>query len=77
MPVAHASLVVKLPVLVKYEKEAHMNGTEQGSTMTKGTVVTGVVGHDIHIIGIRIIERALRNSGLCRSVTPVTISFQE
>lgn len=40
-----------------------MNDTGQGSNMTKGTVVTGVVGHDVHIIGIRIIERALRDSG--------------
>lgn len=29
----------------------------------KGTVVTGTIGYDVHVIGIRLIERALRSSG--------------
>ena len=32
-------------------------------TGIKGTVVTGVIGEDVHIIGIRIVEHALRNAG--------------
>ena len=30
---------------------------------SKGTVVTGVIGEDVHIIGIRIVEHALRHAG--------------
>jgi len=30
---------------------------------SKGTVVTGVIGEDVHIIGIRIVEHALRDAG--------------
>jgi len=30
---------------------------------SKGTLVTGVIGEDVHIIGIRIVEHALRNAG--------------
>jgi methylaspartate mutase sigma subunit len=30
---------------------------------SKGTVVTGVIGDDVHVIGIRIMEYALRQSG--------------
>ena len=30
---------------------------------TKGTVVTGVIGDDVHVIGIRLMEYALRQSG--------------
>lgn len=33
------------------------------TTESKGTVVTGVIGDDVHVIGIRIMEYALRNSG--------------
>jgi methylaspartate mutase sigma subunit len=29
----------------------------------KGTLVTGVIGEDVHIIGIRILEHALRDAG--------------
>jgi methylaspartate mutase sigma subunit len=32
-------------------------------TDSKGTLVTGVIGEDVHIIGIRIVEHALRNAG--------------
>lgn len=30
---------------------------------SKGTIVTGVIGDDVHVIGIRILEYALRQSG--------------
>ena len=30
---------------------------------TKGTLVTGVIGEDVHIMGIRIVEHALRDAG--------------
>ncbi len=30
---------------------------------SKGIVVTGVIGDDVHVIGIRIMEYAVRNSG--------------
>jgi methylaspartate mutase sigma subunit len=30
---------------------------------SKGTVVTGVIGDDVHVIGIRLLEWALRRSG--------------
>ena len=33
------------------------------SENTKGTLVTGVIGEDVHIVGIRILEHALRNEG--------------
>ncbi len=40
-----------------------MNSARQAGETSKGTVVTGVLGYDVHIIGIRIVERALRNAG--------------
>ncbi len=30
---------------------------------SKGTLVTGVIGEDVHIVGIRVLEHALRNAG--------------
>jgi methylaspartate mutase sigma subunit len=30
---------------------------------TRGTLVTGVIGEDVHIMGIRIVEHALRDAG--------------
>jgi methylaspartate mutase sigma subunit len=30
---------------------------------SKGKLVTGVIGEDVHIVGIRILEHALRNEG--------------
>ncbi|MBI5443555.1 MAG: methylaspartate mutase subunit S [Deltaproteobacteria bacterium] len=30
---------------------------------TKGTLVTGVIGEDVHIIGVRILEHVLRQAG--------------
>jgi methylaspartate mutase sigma subunit len=36
-------------------------GTDKAPS--KGTVVTGVIGDDVHVIGIRLMEYALRQSG--------------
>jgi methylaspartate mutase sigma subunit len=33
------------------------------SAVVKGTLVNGVIGEDVHIIGIRIVEHALRDAG--------------
>ncbi len=33
------------------------------SNISKGHIVTGVIGEDVHIVGIRIIEHALNDSG--------------
>ena len=35
----------------------------KSSGAKKGTLVTGVIGEDVHIVGIRVIEHALRNEG--------------
>lgn len=35
----------------------------KASETVKGTLVTGVIGDDVHIVGIRILEHALRNTG--------------
>ena len=32
-------------------------------SINKGTAVTGVIGEDVHVVGIRIIENALNGSG--------------
>lgn len=36
---------------------------EKNYILPKWTVVTGVIGEDVHVTGIRIIEHALRNAG--------------
>jgi methylaspartate mutase sigma subunit len=36
----------------------------EGNKKLEGTVVTGVIGEDVHIVGIRILEHALRNAGV-------------
>ena len=33
------------------------------SEKLKGVLVTGVIGDDVHVVGIRILEHALRNAG--------------
>lgn len=38
------------------------DGDEQG-VLTGRTLVTGVVGDDIHVVGIRLVEHALRSAG--------------
>jgi len=35
----------------------------KSDTNKKGTLVTGVIGEDVHIVGIKIIEHALRSAG--------------
>jgi len=35
----------------------------EANPANKGTVVTGVIGDDVHVIGIRLMEYALRQSG--------------
>jgi methylaspartate mutase sigma subunit len=35
----------------------------KNSVQSKGTVVTGVIGEDVHIIGIRVLEHALTQAG--------------
>jgi methylaspartate mutase sigma subunit len=35
----------------------------EGNNTNKGTLVTGVIGEDVHITGIRIVEYVLRNAG--------------
>jgi methylaspartate mutase sigma subunit len=42
-----------------FENEDLMSNTIQ----TKGTVVTGVIGDDVHIVGVRILEYALGQAG--------------
>ena len=37
-----------------------MSGDQSSS---KGTIVTGVIGDDVHVIGIRLMEYALRQNG--------------
>src|SRR3990172_3242889 len=34
-----------------------------GESASKGTIVTGVIGDDVHVIGIRLMEYALRQTG--------------
>ncbi len=36
---------------------------KEASKITKGTLVTGVIGEDVHVTGIRILEHALQSSG--------------
>jgi methylaspartate mutase sigma subunit len=35
----------------------------ESTSDTKGTLITGIIGEDVHIIGIRIVEYALRKAG--------------
>ena len=43
----------------------------------KGTLVTGVIGDDVHIVGIRILEHALRDVGFKVVALGVQISQEE
>jgi len=43
----------------------------------KGTLVTGVIGEDVHIIGIRIVEHALRNAGFRVASLGAQVSQEE
>jgi methylaspartate mutase sigma subunit len=40
-----------------------MSTAAESEPQTKGTVVTGAIGDDVHVIGIRLMEYALRQSG--------------
>ena len=43
----------------------------------QGTAVTGVIGEDVHIVGIRIIERALIDAGIKVSSLGAQVSQEE
>ncbi|MGI6317741.1 MAG: cobalamin-dependent protein [Dethiobacteria bacterium] len=43
----------------------------------QGTVVTGVIGEDVHIVGIRIIEQALNDNGFKVSSMGAQVSQEE
>jgi methylaspartate mutase sigma subunit len=43
----------------------------------KGTLVTGVIGDDVHIIGIRVLEHALRNAGFKVVALGIQVSQEE
>ncbi len=43
----------------------------------KGTLVTGVIGDDVHIVGIRIMEHALRSAGFKVVALGVQVSQEE
>lgn len=44
---------------------------------TKGTVITGVIGDDVHVVGIRILEHALRDAGFKVVALGVQVSQEE
>jgi len=44
---------------------------------TKGSVVTGVIGEDVHIVGIRIIEQALNDAGFKVNSLGAQVSQEE
>ncbi|MBN1848344.1 MAG: methylaspartate mutase subunit S [Deltaproteobacteria bacterium] len=44
---------------------------------TKGTMVTGVIGDDVHVVGIRILEHALREAGFKVVALGVQVSQEE
>jgi len=46
--------------LLPPQKKGNKMSTENTS---KGTAVTGVIGEDVHVVGIRVIENALSDSG--------------
>ena len=43
----------------------------------RGTVVTGVIGDDVHVVGIRILEHALRDAGFKVVALGVQVSQEE
>lgn len=43
----------------------------------KGTLVTGVIGEDVHVVGIRILEHALRDAGFRVVSLGVQVSQEE
>jgi len=49
----------------------------KGSKKSRGTVVTGVIGDDVHVVGIRILEHALRDAGFNVVALGVQVSHEE
>jgi methylaspartate mutase sigma subunit len=47
------------------------------SEKLKGILVTGVIGDDVHVVGIRILEHALRNAGFKIIPLGVQVSQEE
>lgn len=48
-----------------------------GEKKTKATLVTGVIGDDVHVVGIRILEHALREAGFKVVALGVQVSQEE
>ena len=44
---------------------------------SKGNIVTGVIGEDVHIVGIRIIEHALNDAGFKVNSLGAQVSQEE
>ena len=49
----------------------------KGSDISKGTLVTGVIGDDVHVTGIRILEHALREAGFKIVSLGIQVSQEE
>jgi methylaspartate mutase sigma subunit len=49
----------------------------EATEMPKATLVTGVIGDDVHVTGIRVLEHALRKAGFKIVALGVQISQQE
>jgi methylaspartate mutase sigma subunit len=43
----------------------------------KGTLVTGVIGDDVHVVGIRLLDHALKHAGFKVEALGVQISQEE
>lgn len=46
-------------------------------TVNKGSVVTGVIGEDVHVVGIRVIEHALSDNGFTVNSLGAQVSQEE
>jgi len=51
--------------------------TMKANRISKGTVVTGVIGDDVHVIGIRLLEHALERAGFKVVRLGVQVSQEE
>ena len=49
----------------------------KGGEKLRGTVVTGVIGDDVHVVGIRVLEHALRDAGFKVVALGVQVSQEE
>jgi methylaspartate mutase sigma subunit len=43
----------------------------------RGTAVTGVIGDDVHVVGIRVLEHALKNAGFKIAALGVQVSQED